>query len=98
MGAHYLQQKLPYEVILNIFSYLLEFDLCSAAQVCKRFHTVANDTELWKNLYQSVYEYDLPLVNPEPNVYEFLATTEANGTNPWKESFKLLVRVWATDI
>uniref|UniRef100_A0A3B3ZBV3 F-box domain-containing protein n=1 Tax=Periophthalmus magnuspinnatus TaxID=409849 RepID=A0A3B3ZBV3_9GOBI len=33
----YLQEKLPDEVVLKIFSYLLEQDLCRAACVCKRF-------------------------------------------------------------
>ena len=46
-GAHYLQRELPDEVLLKIFSYLLEFDLCTVMQVCKRFHTIANDLELW---------------------------------------------------
>ncbi len=46
-GAHYLQHELPDEVLLKIFSYLFEFDLGTVAQVCKRFHTIANDTELW---------------------------------------------------
>ena len=46
-GAHYLQREMPDEVLLKIFSYLLEFDLCTVMQVCKRFHTIANDLELW---------------------------------------------------
>ena len=46
-GAFYLHHELPDEVLLQIFSYLLEFDLCSAAQVCKRFNVVADDPELW---------------------------------------------------
>ena len=46
-GAHYLQHELPDEVLLKIFSYLLEFDLAAAASVCKRFTQVANDTQLW---------------------------------------------------
>lgn len=90
VGAYYLQHELPDEVLLKIFSYLLEFDLCTVGQVCKRFRTIANDTELWKNLYQSVYEYDLPIINPEPKVYEFIQPFESEHENPWKESFKLL--------
>ncbi|XP_074643961.1 F-box only protein 11-like [Tubulanus polymorphus] len=89
-GAHYLQHELPDEVLLSIFSYLLEYDLCNVAQVCKRFNTISNDTELWKNLYQSVYEYDLPFFNPSPKVFEFVQPHESEHTNPWKESFKQL--------
>jgi len=43
----YLQEKLPDEVVLKIFSYLLEQDLCRAACVCKRFSELANDPILW---------------------------------------------------
>lgn len=46
-AAHYLQYELPDEVLLTIFSYLLEQDLCRISQVCKRFQTIANDNELW---------------------------------------------------
>jgi F-box protein 11 len=47
VGGKYLQQDLPDEVLLKIFSYLLEFDLCRASQVCKRFRSIGNDAELW---------------------------------------------------
>lgn len=47
VGGRYLQEDLPDEVLLKIFSYLLEFDLCRASKVCKRFQTIANDVELW---------------------------------------------------
>jgi len=44
-------------------------------------------------LYQSVYEYDLPLVvaDVEPMSYRFIKPEESSFTNCWKESFKLLV-------
>lgn len=54
-AEQYLQQKLPDEVILKIFSYLLEQDLCQAACVCKRFSQLANDPILW-----SVFSSTLP--------------------------------------
>ncbi|CAN7993111.1 unnamed protein product, partial [Ixodes pacificus] len=91
-GAHYLLYEVPDEVLLTIFSYLLEQDLCRAAQVCRRFHTISSDTELWKSLYQSVYEYDLPLFHPAPCKFEFVAPEEADCSNPWKESFRQLYR------
>jgi F-box protein 11 len=46
-AAHYLQYELPAEVLLVIFGYLLEQDLCRVSQVCKRFQAIANDTKLW---------------------------------------------------
>lgn len=46
-AAHYLQYELPDEVLLTIFNYLLEQDLCRVSQVCKRFQAIANDTEIW---------------------------------------------------
>ena len=47
VGARYIQEELPDEVLLKILSYLLEYDLCRVSCVCKRLRTIANDTELW---------------------------------------------------
>ena len=47
VGGRYLQEEVPDEVLLKIFSFLLEFDLCRASQVCKRFRVIGNDMELW---------------------------------------------------
>ena len=46
-GQNYLQTALPDEIVLTIVSYLLEFDLCRVAQVCRRLNTIANDSEIW---------------------------------------------------
>lgn len=91
-AAHYLQYEMPDEVLLTIFSYLLEQDLCRVSLVCKRFQTIANDTELWKRMYQSVYEFDLPLFNPEPCSFAFVKLEDSDYANPWKESFRQLYR------
>ncbi|KAL9891394.1 F-box protein 11 [Glossina fuscipes fuscipes] len=91
-AAQYLQYELPDEVLLAIFSYLFEKDLCRLAQVCKRFNTIANDSELWKRLYQSVFEYDLPLFNPQQCKFIFEKPEECEYANPWKESFHQLYR------
>ncbi|PZC80811.1 hypothetical protein B5X24_HaOG213798 [Helicoverpa armigera] len=88
--SQYLQYELPDEVLLCILSHLTERDLCRVAQVCKRFNTIANDTELWKSLYQSVFEYDMPLMHPAPCQFEFVAPDECDADNPWKESFRQL--------
>uniref|UniRef100_T1IYN2 F-box only protein 11 n=3 Tax=Chilopoda TaxID=7540 RepID=T1IYN2_STRMM len=90
-AAQYLQYDLPDEVLMTIFSYLLEQDLCRVAQVCKRFHSISNDTEL-KNLYQSVFEYDLPLFHVGSCKFDFVQPEESDYENPWKESFKQLYR------
>lgn len=89
-AAHYLQYEMPDEVMLTIFSYLLEQDLCRVALVCKRFNGIANDCGLWKRLYQNVYEYDLPLFTPEHGVMNFVKVEDCEFTNPWKESFRQL--------
>lgn len=91
-AAHYLQYEMPDEVLLTIFSYLMEQDLCRVSLVCKRFQTIANDCELWKRLYQSVYEYDLPLFNPEHCKFLFMKVEDCDFSNPWKESFHQLYR------
>lgn len=87
-GGRYLQQLLPDEVIAHILSFLLEFDLCSVAQVCKKFHAIANDNELWKRLYTDVYEYRLPLLNPERKIFTFQIPEMCEMRNPWRHSFK----------
>ena len=91
-AAQYLQYEMPDEVLLTIFSYLLEQDLCRLSLVCKRFNTIANDTELWKRLYQNVYEYDMPLFNPESCKFMFIKGEDSEYANPWKESFRQLYR------
>lgn len=45
-----------------------------------------------RTLYQSVYEYDLPLFNPAPCRFEFINPVDSNHLNPWKESFRHLYR------
>lgn len=43
-----------------------------------------------KSLYQSVFEYDTPLMHPAPCQFEFVAADECDADNPWKESFRQL--------
>ncbi|CAL1527772.1 unnamed protein product [Lymnaea stagnalis] len=92
VAARYLQHELPDEVMFYIFSFLKELDLCNAAQVCRRFRAITNDHELWKVLYVEVFEYESPLMNPEPRVFQFVSPDDPNYDNPWKESFKQLYR------
>lgn len=45
-----------------------------------------------KRLYHSVFEYDIPLFNPEPCKFEFIPANECEFENPWKESFHQLYK------
>ena len=95
-GAQYLLFQLPDEVLLTIFSYLYEQDLCRVSQVCTRFYKISNDCELWKNLYHDLYEYDQPLFytlgeNDHQYRFKFVPLAECEADNPWKECFKHLV-------
>lgn len=95
-GAQYLIYQLPDEVLLTIFSYLFEQDLCRIAQVCTRFYKISNDCELWKSLYHDLFEYDHPLYYTIPDgQYRFkfipVAERDPNQDNPWKDSFSKLV-------
>ncbi|CAG7654564.1 unnamed protein product [Allacma fusca] len=92
IASHYLQYELPDEVLLTIFAYLKEKDLCRVAQVCKRFHSIANDGKLWKTMYQRLFEYDLPLFRHGPGKFDIVPLDECEYDNPWKESFKQLHR------
>uniref|UniRef100_A0A671YV72 F-box domain-containing protein n=1 Tax=Sparus aurata TaxID=8175 RepID=A0A671YV72_SPAAU len=91
-AEQYLQQKLPDEVVLKIFSYLLEQDLCQAACVCKRFSQLANDPILWSRLYMEVFEYTRPMMHPEPGRFYQVSPEEHEHPNPWKESFQQLYK------
>ncbi|KAF0302839.1 F-box only protein 11 [Amphibalanus amphitrite] len=90
VAAQYLLYELPDEVLVTIFSYLHECDLCRAARVCRRFYKIANDLGLWKTLYQNVFEYDRPLLHPAPCEFEFVNPDDCELENPWKESFRQL--------
>lgn len=39
-----------------------------------------------------MFEYDLPLFNPERCRFEFVPPEESEHANPWKESFRQLYR------
>uniref|UniRef100_A0A671LFM8 F-box only protein 11-like n=2 Tax=Sinocyclocheilus anshuiensis TaxID=1608454 RepID=A0A671LFM8_9TELE len=91
-AEQYLQVKLPDEVVLKIFSYLLEQDLCRAACVCKRFSELANDPILWKRLYMEVFEYTRPMMHPESGKFYQINPEEYEQPNPWKDSFQQLYK------
>lgn len=64
------------EIVINIFILLF----CKSTFVIYR-----------KKIYQDVFEYDYPLMNPEARVFQFIQPDENEYENQWKESFKQLV-------
>lgn len=87
-ARQYLQDKLPDEVVLKIFSYLQARDLCRAACVCQRFRELANDPVLWKRLYMEVFEYTCPILILGPGKFCLIDPKQCEHPNPWKESFQ----------
>lgn len=57
----------------------------------KECFVMTNITVIYrKNLYQGLYEYDLPLFNSSPCKFDFVQPEDCDYDNPWKESFKQL--------
>lgn len=44
-------------------------------------------------MYRNVFEYDRPMTHPEPKTYKLVSAEDSDSENPWKESFRLLVRI-----
>uniref|UniRef100_A0AAF5PUG2 F-box protein 11 n=1 Tax=Wuchereria bancrofti TaxID=6293 RepID=A0AAF5PUG2_WUCBA len=82
---------LPDEIFMKIYSFLYEGDLLTCSAVSRRFYRLSNDLNLWKILYQGVFEYRIPLYHPEPRKFEFREIGRwRDVVNPWKESFRQL--------
>jgi len=45
---------------------------------------------LWKNLYNSIFEYDTPLIQTENRGFKFIPSEKSEHHNPWKKSFSQL--------
>uniref|UniRef100_A0A914X181 F-box domain-containing protein n=1 Tax=Plectus sambesii TaxID=2011161 RepID=A0A914X181_9BILA len=81
----------PDEILLKVFSFLLEGDLGHCASVSNRFYRISNDVGVWKALYQSVFEYTTPLYHMVTAKFEFREPPRwKECPNAWKESFKQL--------
>ncbi|VDD96295.1 unnamed protein product [Enterobius vermicularis] len=79
---------LPDEILMKIFSYLCEGDLIKCNYVSKRFYCTSNDCNMWRLLYQKIFEYTVPLYHPCPGKFEFRdAARWKESRNPWKDSF-----------
>uniref|UniRef100_A0A915BBH6 F-box only protein 11 n=2 Tax=Parascaris TaxID=6254 RepID=A0A915BBH6_PARUN len=83
-----LIDSLPDEVLMKIFSFLYESDLAKCAGVSQRFYRMSNDINVWKVLYQRVFEYAIPLFHSGHGKFEFREMSRwKDSKNPWKDSF-----------
>lgn len=93
----YMQEIVPTEVLVQIFSHLRENDLISVSKVCRRFNQIGNLDSLWKNLFNRVYEMDEAYIVPEQNMS--VVPDPMNSSQPlsnfwtFKEQFSMMVRL-----
>jgi len=95
----YFNEYLPTEVLVHIFSFLRERDLCHIGQVCVRFRQISNLDSLWKNLFRRIFEmpeaYSLPKeLSDQPtntSIDESMDTSECEEGNLWKSQFQIMV-------
>uniref|UniRef100_A0A0N4Z5C7 F-box only protein 11 n=1 Tax=Parastrongyloides trichosuri TaxID=131310 RepID=A0A0N4Z5C7_PARTI len=83
---------LPEELLTKIFTYLYEKDLTTCSSVSRKFYKISNKIEIWKYLYQQVFEYTTPIYHPSPTKFELREPNKWRECYPnvWKESFKQL--------
>uniref|UniRef100_A0A914HHA9 F-box protein 11 n=1 Tax=Globodera rostochiensis TaxID=31243 RepID=A0A914HHA9_GLORO len=85
--------RIPDELLILIFSYLVEGDLVQCSSVSQSFNRISNDVGLWKQLYIGVHEYTTPLYHSSSSSCKFELREPnrwRNCANAWKESFLLL--------
>ncbi|XP_028393025.1 F-box only protein 11-like isoform X2 [Dendronephthya gigantea] len=84
----YFQCRLPDEVLLNLFSFLLAKDICRLACVCKRFVKICQDSTLWEKLYKRTFGLDYILRNDEQTrgLYEKMPPGDVMKDS-WREAF-----------
>ena len=87
-GGLYLTSILPEELLLHIFSFLSESDLCQASLVCKKFARFASDRKLWRDLFLRTFGVSRAYVHPKrnPELVKVDVTTLS-----WKEQFSVMV-------
>ena len=51
-----------------------------------------------RKLYAELFEYDMPLMHPEPKVFSFLDSNNSEYENPWKESLRQLVSIFRLSV
>lgn len=75
--------RLPYEVILEIFSFLRAADLLKASTVSRAWHTITNDNLLWKHIVTKKWEkYSKKILNDRTSIHE------DSSNRDWKKYFR----------
>ncbi|ESO88154.1 hypothetical protein LOTGIDRAFT_126606 [Lottia gigantea] len=82
-------EHFPDSILLHIFSFLNGPDLCSSAQVCKRWRNVAYDDSLYRNLLKSLYKID---------VKNGLANDKESWRSEYKRLFYHCPTVWSEEL
>ncbi len=102
----YFNEYLPTEVLVHIFSFLRERDLCRIGQVCQRFRQISNLESLWKNLFHRVFDMFEAYIPPTPfpqspstKGNESMDLSDSGGSGdalmPWKTQFQTMVSACA---
>ena len=94
----YMQEILPTEVLVQIFSYLRENDLINVSKVCRRFNQIGNLDSLWKNLFYRVYEMEEAYIVPEQSMSmspdpRMNSSQSLGNYFTYKEQFSVMVRL-----
>eukprot|EP01113_Clastostelium_recurvatum_P000418 TRINITY_DN10182_c0_g1_i2.p1 TRINITY_DN10182_c0_g1~~TRINITY_DN10182_c0_g1_i2.p1 ORF type:complete len:251 (+),score=38.59 TRINITY_DN10182_c0_g1_i2:70-822(+) len=74
--------SLPYEILVNVFSYLPTKDVLQAALVCKDFKDIISEHAqlIWHRVAVN-YEITVPLVDPRPSPFPI----ERTGHSSWRD-------------
>lgn len=76
----------PSEILINIFSNLDERDLYSLQIISKRFYSIINDEELWKNLFSSKFRTNTFPSFTGSNKFSIEFINRKYGLHEWKHN------------
>ncbi|EDO14637.1 hypothetical protein Kpol_309p6 [Vanderwaltozyma polyspora DSM 70294] len=79
-------EKLPSEILINIFSNLDERDLFILQLLSKKFYDIINDEELWKNLFLSKFKTSYFPSYANSNKFSVEFNSRKDGLNEWKHN------------
>lgn len=79
-------QDLPFEILINIFSYLEEVELIFLQDLSLKFKYIINNNELWKNFFKSkLNTIEFPSFSQQTN-YNVEYLLRKRGLNQWKHN------------
>lgn len=79
-------QDLPFEILINIFSYLEEVELIFLQELSLKFNFIINNNELWKNFFKSkLNTIEFPSFSQQSN-YNIEYLLRKKGLNQWKHN------------